>query len=269
MQPLIYYRASQMEPGELAAAERHFRCVPSRMTAGNGDLVIARYSALPFYRELYEDLRSVGATLINSLVEHEYIADLKNYVADLGELTPRTWYRMEDVPKDGGPFVLKGATNSKKHDWARSMFAADWRGALDVQGRLQNDSLIGAQDIYIREYVPLVRLGEAIGGLPLTKEFRFFVCRQTVLCGGFYWHAFHDDVLEQHGSIPSVDEVPMELLDAVIRRVGDNATFYVVDVGQTATGAWIVIELNDGQMSGLSENDPEVLYRRLREVVAP
>jgi hypothetical protein len=53
----------------------------------------------------------------------------------------------------------------------------------------------------------------------------------------------------------------------VIDRVGDRANFYAVDVAQTVAGDWIVIELNDGQMSGLSENDPEILYCNLLETV--
>jgi hypothetical protein len=37
-----------------------------------------------------------------------------------------------------------------------------------------------------------------------------------------------------------------------------------MDIAKTQSGEWIVIELNDGQMSGLSENDPNVLYKNLK-----
>ena len=40
-----------------------------------------------------------------------------------------------------------------------------------------------------------------------------------------------------------------------------------IDVAQTESGEWIVVELNDGQMSGLSENNPEVLYKNLTTVL--
>jgi hypothetical protein len=58
----------------------------------------------------------------------------------------------------------------------------------------------------------------------------------------------------------------VELIQEVIRRVGSKATFYVVDTAfKQDDGSPIVIELNDGQMSGLSANDPKVLYRSLKE----
>ena len=53
----------------------------------------------------------------------------------------------------------------------------------------------------------------------------------------------------------------------MIDRVGDRASFYVVDIAKTQSGEWIVIELNDGQMSGLSCNDPKLLYSRLRQTI--
>ena len=34
-------------------------------------------------------------------------------------------------------------------------------------------------------------------------------------------------------------------------------------MAQTAEGNWNVIELNEGQQSGLSENDPDLLYKNL------
>jgi hypothetical protein len=49
--------------------------------------------------------------------------------------------------------------------------------------------------------------------------------------------------------------------------VGDFATFYVADVAQDQNGKWWLVEINDGQMSGLSGNDPYVLYSRLFELI--
>jgi hypothetical protein len=254
-----------MPDDELVAARLHFDCTDTRMRVRPGDLVVGRYALLPFYAEQERDFREAGATCINTLQQHSYVADLQNYVEDLGDMTPRTWSRLEDVPRNEGPFVLKGETNSKKSDWARSMFARDWEAALTVHSNLTNDSLIGAQRIYVRKYVPLVRLGEAIGGVPLTKEFRFFVCDGVVLSGGFYWDAFADDILYQGGVIPDVADVPQAFLAEAVSRVAHNVRFFAIDVAQAETGEWIVIELNDGQQSGLSANQPDVLYRRLAQ----
>jgi len=52
----------------------------------------------------------------------------------------------------------------------------------------------------------------------------------------------------------------------VIDKVGNKSNFYVIDVAKTQSGEWIVIELNDGQFSGLSAIDPNDLYMNLKTV---
>lgn len=269
MTPVLLYRGGRecMDEDELEAAREHFLCITSRMAIFPGQLVIGRYSVLPFYRELEQDIRSTGARLINTYEQHLYAADLQNWVADLGALTPATWSRLEDVRGATGPFVLKGATNSKKFQWKTHMFARDWLEAGTVYDRLCEDGLIAQQHIYIRQYVPLKTYFEDVVGLPVTKEFRFFVYNGQVLTGGYYWSS-HIDTLRDQGIDPSPTEVPQDFLQEVVRRIGKKIAFYALDVAETATGDWIVIELNDGQMSGLSMNDPKVLYTRLAECVA-
>ncbi len=262
---LVLYRPSLLEKGELDAIKDSFtHTTVSRMNVQSGDLVIGRCSMLPIYSEMARDITLAGGRPINSLQEHQYVADLGQYIDDLGELTPRTWSNLSDVPRDAGPFILKGATNSAKHAWSQMMFAKDWHAAGEVFGRLTQDGLIGEQRIYIRQYVPLMQLGESIGGCPITKEFRFFVYKGVVLSGGFYWHAFEEDVLAQGGKIPSCYEVPEDFLFSAIDLVKDKVPFVVIDVAQGADGRWWVIELNDGQQSGLSANRPKVLFSALR-----
>jgi hypothetical protein len=60
--------------------------------------------------------------------------------------------------------------------------------------------------------------------------------------------------------------VPQEFIQKVIDRVKDKVNFFVMDIAKTQSGDWIVVELNDGQMSGLSENDPNVLYKNLKHL---
>jgi hypothetical protein len=259
-----------MERDELEAAEKYFCCVPARTEIENNDpdvLVVGRYSVLPFYRELERDVRNLGGRMINSATQHEYIADLRNWTTDLEGLTPQTWYRMEDVPRDAGPFVLKGLTNSRKDRWKTHMFAETWEDMGTVYSRLTDDQLISHQGIAIRKYVPLERyMTSEINGMPITKEFRFFVAYGQILCGAYYWSS-HVEELRERGIDPQVSEVPEPFLAKVISTIGDAANFYALDVAQTTEGVWVVIELNDGQMSGLSENNPDTLYRRLREVI--
>lgn len=262
MNPVILYRGTDFEREELEAASQFFKCTNRRPDLQKDDLVIGRYSLLPFYADQAKDIDYVGAKLINDYNQHLYIADLGNYVMDLGKMTPRTWQNLNDLP-DQGPFVLKGETNSRKSNWKRDMFAQNKKEAIEIHNRLVDDSLIGQQKIYIRQYIPLVKYMDGINEMPVTKEFRFFVAYGQVLCGGYYWQNYVEDI----GFTPSIEEVPKEFLQQAIDAVGSQSNFYTIDVGQAASGEWIVIELNDGQQAGLSCNDLLKLYQELSQAI--
>lgn len=262
MQPVIYYRHDRdvSTEAEEAAMAASFRVVRSRMEVQPGETCIARYSALPWYQELEEDLQRTGSRLINTWRQHRWIADVGDWVTDLAGLTPETWRRLIDVPDSAFPVVVKGETNSKKFLWDTHMFAKTRREASEVLCRLQDDGVISSQHIYFRRWVPLRTYLIGFRGMPVTKEFRVFVCNRKVLSIGYYWSNYADDLPEK----PNPDDVPRAFLQRVIRRIGNRAPFYAVDVAETESGDWIVIEINDGQMSGLSDNDPAVLYSALR-----
>ena len=267
MTPIVLYRDMADWRQEEEFVKRFFPCIPSRMQIKQGDLVIPRFSCLPFFKELEADVNGVGAKLINSYEQHRYIADLGNWYEDLKELTPRTWDSVVHLPENTS-FILKGETNSKKFLFNTHFFAKDKKEAIVVQGRLLEDSLLQDQKIYIREFVPLDKLAEGFRGLPISREYRFFVYKKTILSGAFYWST-HAEELKDH---VCSTEVPKEFLHEVIERIqktemSEPPTYYVIDVAKTAAGNWIVVELNDGTMSGLSENNPEILYKNLKDAI--
>ena len=65
---------------------------------------------------------------------------------------------------------------------------------------------------------------------------------------------------------PQKSDVPISFINKVIDLIGNAASYYAIDVAETQSGEWIVIEINDGQMSGLSQNDPDELYTNLKNV---
>lgn len=262
MRNIILYRGNEFEKDELSEANQFFECTTRRPDIQKDDLVIGRYSLWPFYVDQAKDIEYVGAKLINNYQQYRYIADLQNYVMDLRELTPRTWRDITDLP-DKGAFILKGETNSRKSNWKRDMFAPDKKAAIEIYARLMDDSLIGQQNIYIRRYEPMVTYMEGINGIPITKEFRFFIAYGQILSGGYYWQNYAEELPE----VPSPDEVPREFLNEVIGRVGSQSNFYTIDVGQSITGKWFVVELNEGQQAGLSCNDPFTMYKNLDKAI--
>lgn len=265
MRPIILARNDTDWQDEAEVAKKYFPTTFSRMEIKAGDLVIPRFSALPFYKEQEHDINYVGASMINTYSMHRYIADLMNWYEDLKDYTPKTYTRLVDLPEKG-PFILKGETNSKKFLWKTHMFALDKKEAIAVEGRLHADSLITYQNIYIREYVKLKTFMVGLQDLPITNEYRFFCYKDTILSGGYYWSSHIED-LKENGIEVNINQVPQEFLRKIINIVKDKVNAYVIDVAETQSGEWIVIELNDLAMSGLSENDPEVMYSNLKKVL--
>ena len=226
-------------------------------------MVIGRYSVVPFYKELEEDLKYRNCDLINTYSQHRWIADLREWYQDFEDITPKTWFDLYSLP-DEGPFVLKGETNSRKFNWNTHMFAKDKREAGQVYSRLSADGLVVEQNIYIRKYEPLVKLGEGLNGLQVSEEYRFFFLDGQVLSGGFYWSSHVDDLTE----VPNPARVPQEFLKTVGQRIGFNARFVVVDIARKVDGGWMVVEVNDGQQSGVSENKPDEIYSKMKKVLS-
>lgn len=263
MRPVVLIRESLSDQEEIATAKKYFPVIHQRAEVQKGDLVIPRYSALPFYKEFEADVTYLGAKIINTFREHRYVADLKTWYLDLCDQTPRTWFDMETLPEEG-PFVLKGETSSKKFQWNSHMFAKNKKEAIQVHSRLAEDGYVGYQEIVARQYVPLKKLAQGFQGLPISEEYRYFVLDGEILCGAFYWSEHYDVIDEKDRDI---SQVPTEWLQEVIEAVKHRVRFFVIDVARTEDGKWIVIELNDGQQSGLSMNDPDILYSRLFEAL--
>lgn len=258
------------EPDYRAALE----CFPDAVYQQRTDIpkdcrVIGRYSVLPFYRELELDLWKRGSRLANSWRQHQFIADMREWCGVLGDMTPRLYPRLQDLPETGR-FVVKGQTNSRKHQWKTHMYAESRREAAEVAARLSDDSLIGQQEIYARDFVDLVTFFTAMNGMPITEEYRIFVARGEPICGGFYWSSHIEEILDRNLEMKreslSWSNVPRDFIDEAIRRISGNAEFYTLDVARKQDGGWTVIELNDGQMAGLSECEPKALYEGLRKV---
>lgn len=260
---VVLYRrgcnSHQEDDAEIAAAQSAgFTVVFNRTAIPKDSFVIPRYSVYPFAKELFEDIRCMHAVPINSFQQFQYIADLKEWVGDLEGMTPETWGDVTKIP-EVGPFILKGETNSRKGDWKTMMYAEDKFEALQVHRRLSNDGLIGQQHIYIRKFEELVKYGDSITGMPIAKEFRFFVNGGKVMSGGYYWSS----VWESNDPMPSIDEVDGAFLNEAIKRIERKCNAFVIDVAKKANGEWTVIELNAIEQSGLSANDPTELYKRL------
>ena len=254
---VILFRKDHDSKEEMEIASKYFEVIESRVLCG-GSTVIGRYSVLPYYRELETDLALNECNLINSHAQHKYIADFEWY-ADMMAVTPMTWFDNDFyMSKYEGPFVVKGRTNSRKFKWNTLMYAETRRDASIIASELSSDSLIGSQGIIFRKYIPLRTFEIGINGLPFTNEWRFFFFRDRLLTYGYYWSSADD--LSQG----EITEAGIDFAHKCAEKVGKKTDFFVLDIAERAEGGWILIEVNDGQMSGLSECCPDVLYRSLK-----
>lgn len=210
-----------------------------------------------------DELAERGAVLANT--EHDWVSDIRQWAPVLGDFTPKTWVSLDDVYSSGfeGPFFVKGIDKSLKVDFNEFCFAADLERLPVVLGNLKR-ALPVEQPLVIREFTPLTTYGVSpVTGMPIAHEFRVFVYDGEILSEGFYWES-----VRKQDNLSLVDAPSYEgFIASVVERVGEWCKFYALDIALTAEGEWIVIELNDGCLSGLSANDPDVLYSRLFNVL--
>lgn len=259
MKASILFRDSIEHREELAAARNWFDVRTSRSFCYD-EWVIGRYSVLPYYRELIQDLQYNGSTLINSFDQHTYIAHF-DYYEDIKDLTFETWFNIANVPEDTA-LVVKGRTNSRKWKWSTQMFAPNKKEAIRITGDLLDDQLIGSQGIVYRRYVPLTTYEIGINGQPFTNEWRFFFLGERLIHYGYYWTLLDDMTKVQF------DHRALEIASKAASIISAHANFFVLDVAQDYTGRWWVVECNEGAMSGLSTINPEEFYKRLYEVIS-
>ncbi len=124
--------------------------------------------------------------------------------------------------------------------------------------------MLAAQGIVYRQYIPLDVIEKAVipESIDFVNEWRCFFYKKELLCFGYYWTIATDEAIERANS-QNLSGMLSKASEAA-KLLSEHTNFFVVDMAKTADGEWIVIEVNDGQMSGLSMCSPELLYKNLR-----
>ncbi len=257
--PVILFRKDYSTEDECIIAKKHFDLVEYRSEIPKNSIVFGRYSTLPFYRELEMDVKNVGSELINSFEQYSWIANFDWY-EPLKKHTFKTWFNAHELPDDGTKFVVKGRTNSRKHEWDKLMFAENKRQAIEIMIELSRDPLIGPQGVVFRKYEPLVTYEIGLCGLRFTNEYRFFFYKGEIITYAYYW-----------SMAENIDRKPTEEALEFVTKLGsivkEYSNFFVLDIAEKESGGWILVEVNDGSMAGLSEIDSDNLYCNLRKAI--
>ena len=272
----ILARPSLLPKEEFKAMQQFFDVYTLRSAVPANSQVIGRMSVLPYYKEVYDDLKHNNATLVNDPYEHEVITTM-DWINVVGELTFPTWWHAQDIPQSerDTPFVVKGEVNSKKFQWNSSMYAANFREAVLVAANLRNDAFIGMQPIVFRKYVPLHTYAvDEHSGLPYVNEWRVFAFKGHIVFEQFYWETLLEDNPDaiDHAN-KQFAQSGRQFAEFMLNHCYTQdetvfPSFIAMDIAQTQDGSWRVVEINDGQMSGLNGANPMAFYEALAHVVA-
>ncbi|WP_434047666.1 MULTISPECIES: ATP-grasp domain-containing protein [Sorangium] len=259
---LIDYEA--LVAGDRSAAVRR---VPE---AQGQDAVYRGWMLRPgVYADLHGALAARGVRLVNDPDAYARGHHLPGWYPALEGHTPRSvWLpvqgdiAMDDVmslllPFGDGPVLLKDFVKSRKHEWAEACFipAASDRAAVERVVRrfleLQGSDLEGG--LVFREFVELAPAGRhPKSGMPLAREHRIFFLDGEPIASLRYW-----DEAEY-----AAETAPLAELRALAARV--RSRFFTLDVAELFRGGWTVIEVGDGQVSGLPDNaDRRAFYQAL------
>lgn len=256
-----------------------------KFKAGQIEKALQRVSPAPFpkpilyrgwmlkpeqYQRLYEGLQAKGWELLNSPEAYRFCHYLpesyeliKDYTAKSTYLPIGADFQIQKakellIPFENKAVIIKDYVKSQKHYWEEACYipnASDWEQAKKVIQRfleLQDADL--NEGLVVREFVPLQKLGQhSRSGMPLTKEFRLFVLDHQLMSSFEYWtEATYKNAKADWTTFE-------ELLPQIPSR------FFSLDIAQKEDGNWIIVELGDGQVSGLHEGvDLEKFYKNLQ-----
>ncbi|MGB7341263.1 MAG: ATP-grasp domain-containing protein [Phototrophicaceae bacterium] len=228
-------------------------------------LSVSQYSAL------YNALMSRGIRLINTADHYQYTQHLPKALPLIKEHTPRTIYMETDgqylsydgimqllIPFAGQPIILKDFVKSAKHYWYEACYISSASELTTVKTTVENFLKIRGDDfeggLVFREFVDFKALADhPQSQMPLIKEFRLFFLNGIRIATMRYWdiEGYDDD-----------DLPPNDLFADLAKRVKSH--FFTMDVAQRPDGEWMIVELGDGQVSGLPDtSNRDDFYRSL------
>lgn len=228
--------------------------------------VVGRFGVTDDYAVLHDSLKAEGVSLVHSPEQHFLASELTYWYPFLEDVTPRSrWFdappSAEEVEKHFSyPIFIKGSRQTSRHKAALSIVRS--RSEYDyAAAEYRSNPILNWQPFVCREYIRLrsVSASQQTEKIPPSFEFRTFWWRGECVGSGVYW--------ADSASYAWTDAEKLAALQ-IARKAAErlDVIFLVVDVAQTASGEWIVIECNDGQESGYAAIAPISLWQNFVDV---
>jgi len=217
------------------------------------------------YKRLYDLLLEQNIMLVNTPEEYERYHTLPGWYKDFEDKTAYSvWTNGTEadilIQKSRlmtKSCIVKDFVKSRKHEWESACFIPDIRdtdratNVIKTFVSRQGDSLTGG--LVLREYLHLKKIGtHEKSGMPLSEEYRVFVLGGSVLTIDGYWN--HEEKLNlSEDEYRWIEEIASEI----------KSSFVTIDLARKEDGKLVVMELGDGQVSGLQEISAKEFYSKI------
>ncbi|MBD2292837.1 ATP-grasp domain-containing protein [Anabaena sphaerica FACHB-251] len=260
----VYYIPPDFQ--DCGTAENALWHIPQYAEETQG-ILVGYIPELERYQAIYQAALDKGIKLLNNPLEHQIAQEFDMFYPLLQGLTPESVIitSTDECIKAsellGFPVFVKGAIQSRKQQGWKSCVANNLEELTELTAKLLKLKYAARDRIIVRKLVNLRYQRFANNGFPMGREFRCFIYNHQILKYGYYWDG-KDDL-----SKLSTAEEEQVLNLAILASQRLQVPYIAVDIGQLESGEWIVIEIGDGQFSGLSQISPLELWNKLGERV--
>ena len=215
------------------------------------------------YRLFYDKLEAKGIILINTPEEYNKYHMLPGWYDDYKEDTAKSVWEDQGTVESAlllarnleGAYLVKDYVKSRKHEWYDACFInniADKKNAERIIKNFverQGSDLVGG--VVLRQFEKLKSIGfHEKSGMPISEEYRVFVFASRVMIIDDYW---------QEDKKVSFSEEEKQWIDSAVKRLKSN--FVTIDLARREDGRLMIMELGDGQVSGLQQIKANNFYR--------
>lgn len=229
--------------------------------------VVLHIGAIDNYAAVEAAVSDIGMRLLIPESEHLRSSTIEEWYPLLKEHTPITkvydvFPATEDVLKDFSfPIFIKGNRQTNRHKKSQCIISTK-KEYEKLKNEWYTDEILAWQKIVIREFIPLQTIDNSSfpDMVPISYEFRFFYFMGKCVAYGPYWNI---------GTRYFMCVEDRKEAEALANWAADqlSCSFVAIDLAKTASGNWIIIEVNDAQESGFNGVDPFRLWTNILDTV--
>jgi len=224
------------------------------------------------YNGLYEHLTSLGYNLINGIKQYLNCHHIPESFANIKDYTSKTWWTNNSYNKDEVEWenvqwqsirdyfetdvIIKDYVKSEKGNpdlfilpktLSESEFGLKVKQFVEARGKLFNEGIVFKEVVSLKKY-------ETKNGTT-TNEWRIFCLNHDFL--------YHELNVESDKKLPNAPWHNVVEWHEMAKTIDSN--FFTIDVAEKEDGSWMILEIGDGQVSGLPiKGMPLAFYAELK-----